>query len=72
MTPEQYRLTVDANTHIDRAISMLKDTGFPTLNVAGYNGVVSLLQYAKESHEYQISDLEKRLKELSKTIGDII
>lgn len=47
MTPAEQRLTTDSNVFIDRAIEMLKDK---SNEVAWYNGIVSLLQYAKESH----------------------
>jgi hypothetical protein len=39
----------DATVYIDRAIEMLKEMN---IGVAGYNGVVSLLGYAKQSHRY--------------------
>lgn len=51
-TIEQQRNDIDACIWIDRAIEMLKE--LPeikrSLYAAGYNGVVSLLQYAKDSH----------------------
>jgi hypothetical protein len=50
MTPTIERNKVDANIYIDRAIAMLKDESEDNQYIAGYNGIVSLLQYAKESH----------------------
>jgi len=51
MTPTEERNKFDASTYVDRAIAMLKDELVPgRINVAAYNGIVSLLQYAKESH----------------------
>ena len=44
------RNKVDANIYIDRVIAMLKDESEDNQYIAGYNGIVSLLQYAKESH----------------------
>lgn len=49
---QQERLKTDANEFIDRAIAMMKE-GELTRNVGLYNGIVSLLEYAKESHEAQ-------------------
>ena len=51
MTPTEERNKFDASTYVDRAIAMLKDELVPgRINVAAYNGILSLLQYAKESH----------------------
>lgn len=54
-TPEsvqEERLKTDCNVFIDRAIEMIKEDY--RINrvqlIAGYNGIMSLLQYAKESH----------------------
>lgn len=47
-SPIQLRNQTDASVWIDRAIQMIKEQN---LGVAGHNGIVSLLQYAKESHE---------------------
>ncbi len=55
-TDKNTRLHTDANIFIDQAIKMLKD--LPELQkspyTAGYNGVVCLLQYAKESHAHSL------------------
>lgn len=50
VTPETERNKTDANIYIDRAIEMMKDVFRSQELVAGYNGIVSLLRYAKESH----------------------
>ena len=47
---QEERLKTDCNVFIDRAIAMLKEIYKDEWLTAGYNGVVSLLQYAKESH----------------------
>lgn len=47
---QQERNKIDCNVFIDRAIAMLKDEYKDNFLVAGYNGITSLLQYAKESH----------------------
>lgn len=41
----------DATVYIDGAIKMLKECWADEWCVAGYNGIVSLLRYAKESHQ---------------------
>lgn len=47
---EQVKHNEDANVYINRAIEMLKDEYRNEPMIAGYNGIVSLLTYAKESH----------------------
>lgn len=64
-TAEQYnRLKESPTVFINRAIEMLKDNG---INTGLYNGVVSLLQYAKESDEFstqQSKEKDERIKAL--------
>ncbi len=49
--PTIERNKIDANVYVDRAIAMLKDEILSgRINTAAYNGTLSLLQYAKESH----------------------
>jgi len=62
-TPQQIRNKVDAADYITRAIEMLKEQN---INTAGYNGIVSLLGYAKESHAAALNfDVVSFLKWLS-------
>lgn len=55
------RNKVDANVYIDQAIEMLKEEYKYISLIAGYNGILSQLQYAKESHTASLSstDFEK-------------
>lgn len=46
---QKERNKTDATVYIDRAISMFKEER-AFVNVAAYNGIVSLLEYAKDSH----------------------
>ena len=49
---EKPRHDKDANYYIDQAIIMIKEQWKDEWLVAGYNGIISLLVYAKESHKY--------------------
>lgn len=52
MTVQEERLKTDCNVFIDRVIEMIKeDYRINRVQLsAGFNGIMSLLQYAKESH----------------------
>jgi hypothetical protein len=71
-TPQQMRNKVDAADYITRAIEMLKD--LPEIKkspfTAGYNGIISLLGYAKDSHAAALNfDVVNFLKWLSSSSG---
>jgi hypothetical protein len=54
ITPKEERKNIDANIFIDRAIAQIKEDSKEVWPVAGINGILSLLQYAKESHTASI------------------
>ena len=54
----------DANIYIERAIEMMKESQKRESLIADYNGIVSLLSYAKESHTYYVSLLTDLFEKL--------
>src|SRR4051812_18153656 len=75
-TAQEERLKTDANIFIDRAIEILKDEYNRKELIAGYNGMVSLLGYAKQSHSASLSQPEilggkSKEEKLRKSLEDL-